>query len=213
MKRTLLSTLAVAASAAILAMAGPATAAGPYTLTVGGSSTGTPAFTGTTTSAGISFNTPLVAMSCTSATATGTLAPGTGVSGAAIASINATTWSGCIGPLGLPMTVSGSGSWKLNATGTATTGTSDNVAGNISGVTATVSQTGNPTACSFKVTGVVDGIFKEGTSQLQVTPPTAVGSLVISNVVGCYGLVANGDPADFNGTYNIASPGGAIRIS
>lgn len=212
MKRTLLSTLAIAASTVIVALTGPAMAAGPYTLTVGGSATGTPAFSGTS-AGGITFDTPLVGMSCSGATANGTLAPGTGVSGAAIASINATTWTGCIGPLGLPMTVTGSGSWKLNATGTATAGTSDNVAGNISSITANVAQTGNPSACSFKVTGVVDGVFKEGTSQLQVTSPTAVGSLVISNVVGCYGLVANGDPAEFNGTYNIASPAGAIRIS
>ena len=76
-----------------------------------------------------------------------------------------------------------------------------------------VEQTGDPASCSFKVTGSVDASFNEGSQSLGVTPPTAGAKLTISNVVGCYGLLADGDQADYTGSYAISTSAGSINIS
>lgn len=211
MARRLTSALALSAGAATLALAVPAMAAGPYTVSVGGSTTGTPAFSATASN--ITFTTPSVDMSCTGATASGTVKAGANATGAGIASITAAGFSGCVGPLGLPLTVQATTPWTLNATGTATAGSSDTVQGTITGVSAYVFQTGSPASCNFKVTGSVDGSFQEAGQKLNVTPPTAGAVLTISAVTGCYGLISNGDTAEYTASYAITSPAGAIGIS
>ena len=200
--------LALAGAAALVAVGGAAYAAGPYTVTAGSTSSGTVAYTGTTSGASpqIKFSTPGVDMTCASGTAAGNLHLGANATGANIASIDSTTWTNCIGPLGLDLVVTQVGTWTLNATGDASV---DPVAGSITSVNAHVENPGG--ACSFDVTGTMGGTFSEATQTLAVTP--AGSTLVVTNVSGCFGLVSENDPATFEMSYLIANPAGPVAIS
>ena len=207
--------LAIASAAALVTIAGPAWAAGPYTITAGTTSGGDVAFTAATTgvSPQIHFNTPNVEMACASGTAAGLLHTGSNPTGVNIAGIDSTTWTDCLGPLNLPMTVTQTGApvpWRLNVTGTPTSGVT---VGTIDQVSAHVEATGDPDTCQFDVTGSVDGNFNESGQALTITTPTAGAALRTTNVVGCFGLVDEGGPATFEGVYAISNPAGPITIT
>ncbi|WP_262852236.1 hypothetical protein [Mumia quercus] len=188
--------------AATTAYAGP-----PANVTVGGATTGSHAISGHTTGA-ISFNAGGVAMSCTSGTATGSVTAGsyTPYPTPNVATITGTTWSGCVGPLGIPMNVAHSGTWGLqitgNESGTVTPGRLVNISATVTSAT--------PGLCSFKVAGTVNGSFNDATStgahthngQL-LSVVTAGSTLTVSNVVGCFNLIPNGASANFAGTYHV----------
>lgn len=206
-------TAAALAATGLVALAGPAMAAGPYQVDVGTNTTGSFAFTGATSS-GINFvvdgNSGPINMTCTSATASGTIVAGANATGNGVANITGTTWSGCTG-LGLNLSVTHSGTWKLNATGTATAAATDNVAGNVGSVAASVAAPFG--ACSFTVAGKVNGAYKEATKELAVNESGFTGNLSVgSTVTGCLGLISPGAAADFVGTFNITSPSGTPNI-
>ena len=206
--------LLMGAAAAALTLATPAmaSAAPPYTVSVGGSSTaGSHPFTAASVG-GINFATALNTMSCTSATASGTVQSGTGLT--TVATIASTGWSGCTEQFGTPLTVTHAGSWSLTPTGTATSGSTDVVAGKIIGVSAHVADSSGTGLCDFTVGGNVDGSFNEGTQRLVIAETGADSSLTVTSVAGdCLGTIAVGDAASFSGSYAITSPDGAINIS
>ncbi len=204
---------AVGATAVLVLSSGPAFAATTYTVSSGTTTTGTTTYTAATTGASpqIAFDdlTTGVALSCTNGTAAGSIRLGSHISGVALGTIASTTWTGCLGPLGLKMTVKQNAPWTINATGTTTTaGATD---GNISGVNATVSA--DQGGCSFDVTGGVTATITAVGSAQTLTIPTTGATLAISNVSGCFGQINNADQADFGGTYQIAAASGLLTIT
>ena len=135
---------------------------------------------------------------------------GTGLSNP-LANITGTTWTNCTGPFGMvlvPNQPSGS-VWALNGVSYAsgvTTGYLNNI---------TVNVTSNPVGtCAFTVTGSVDGTYNNSTHILKVSTTAGTGHvLTISGVSGCFGLMANGDAASFNASYNVATPLGALSVT
>lgn len=208
-RSTLLLSVAAGASAVALTAA-PAIAAPTYTVKAGTTTTGTTSYTAATTGASpqVKFAAGTNNLSCTSATATGSIKLGSGLSGAGLGSITGSTWTGCIGPLNLPVTVVQTGTWSVNATGTTTaTGVT---AGTVSNVAATVSV--NQGGCSFNVTGSVKSalVTTATKQQLKVKPQL---TLTIGNVVGCFGLLSNGTKASFAATYKLKAANGQLVIS
>lgn len=199
-----LKTIAVAGAAAATLAIGimPANAVGTWTVTAGSAAAGrTIQVKGTTTGASpqIHFTdtTTSTDLTCDSGTASGTTTTGSGLSGTGIANINGatTTWVNCLGPLGIHLTPTGHGTWKINAnTYNATTGLTN---GTLTGANATVTGTG----CSFTVKGSVPIAYRNSTQILQVKNTAA--NLTVSGVSGCFGAVNNGDKASFSGSYKL----------
>ena len=189
--------LAVAGAVALVSIGTAAYAGPPWTVSVGGSSTGAPAsYTATTvgTNPDITFTVPGLTLNCDDGTANGTITPGATASKAG--EIAGSSFNGCLGPLGIPLNVTQVGTWDINIAG-------DNVGGvtpgSIGSISASVSNPGG--ACDFDVTGSVGGSFDENTQQLSASG----GGLTVSNVSGCFGLIQNGDPATFDGAYQLAN--------
>lgn len=178
-----------------------------YTVTAGSAASGstvalTGTATGTASAPAITFTdtTTNQVLNCVSGTAPGTTTVGAGQSGAGLATIDgaSTTWTSCTGPLGLAFTVSGSGSWILNATGATAGGTTP---GTITSASASVS---DPGICSFDVSGSVTGSYTNG-SPATLSVAADNSTLTISNVNGCLGIINDGDAATFVGAYQIAA--------
>ncbi|KAA1422591.1 hypothetical protein FE697_010365 [Mumia zhuanghuii] len=197
--KNLIRAAAVTASAIAL-VGGAATAAHAvnYDIKVNGGYTPNPASVKFTSVGAIGFDVPLVSMGCTSSNGTGSLKVGASVANPH-ASISSIGFTGCTGPGGLPMTVTTAAGWNLSITGggpTVWNGTITNIAAHV------VDAVGG-TTCAFDVNGSVNGSFDEGTQDLTITS----SSLTVSNMTGgCLGLIANGDPATFSGTYDLANP-------
>lgn len=199
-----------ALSLAGVAVAGPALATGnAYTVAVGGSSTPATHVLTANAPSTLTFQVPATTMTC--ATANVPASPvsnvfsGTGIID--IASINKVNFNSCTGPGGA-LAVATVGSWRLNATGAATAAATDVIAGHIENVTANVSNS----VCKFTVTGRADGSFDESTQKLTISQTGfAANRLSVSNVVGCLGLVANGQAANFSGVFDVTSA--AINLS
>lgn len=186
-------TVAVAATVASLG-AGPAFAATTWTVTPGGSVSGS---AGTTTLKDTNTGTTLT---CSSSKASGSLKSGSGLTNP-IGSITTLTFSNCTGPLGITFTVTNSGPNPLNANSYSSGVTS----GTITQIHATISGAG----CSATVdgssagahNGTVNATFTNSTSVLKVI--TTGSTLHIYNVSGCFGLLNNNDGATFSGSYTI----------
>lgn len=206
---------AMGATAALVLSSGPAFAATTYTVKSGTTTTGSTTYTAATTgtSPQIKFNdvSTGVSLSCTSGTAAGSIKLGSHISGVALGSIASTTWTGCLGPASLPVTVKQNAPWTINATGTPTsTGVT---AVTITGVNATVASN-QAGACSFNVTGGVKAkILAFGSTKQKLTVITAGSTLKISNVQGCFTQVNNGDTANFAGVYAIKAASGPLSIT
>ncbi|GAA1683840.1 hypothetical protein GCM10009765_36480 [Fodinicola feengrottensis] len=139
-----------------------------------------------------------VVLKCTSSTAGGTIANGTGLPGTNIAQITSITFVHCTGPAGLTFTVTQSGVWALNAVNYASGVTQ----GTITNVTAALSGPG----CAATVSGSVAGTYTNSTAVLNVDPTlnAALGTqLTVSGASGCFGLIHNGDHPTFSGAYTI----------
>jgi hypothetical protein len=136
--------------------------------------------------------------------ATGSIPSATtkGTSPVKVGTTKTLSFNNCTGPLGkvtvkvnkLPYTVQVDS--KTN-----TKGQTDGI---ISGVNTSVSTTG----CSFNVTGSAPGFFTNSSHTLSVTPklpitPLNKAGLTISGVVGCAGIVKNGDHPTYVATYTI----------
>jgi len=187
--------VALAAATAMAALTLSATSAlataTTYTVSPGGSYSGT---AGTTT---FTDNNTGNELSRTSGKASGTLESGSGLSGTDIGTITSTTFSKCTGPLGLSFTVKQVGTWDINIT-SSSGGISD---GFISSVDATLS---GP-LCSATVTGSADASYSNSTGVLTLKPVSGSGHvLTVSGVSGCLGLINNGDTSSFDGAYTIS---------
>lgn len=211
---------AVAGATALIAVAGPAWATGTYSISAGSTTSGDVPYTASTTGATpqIDFHTAFVNMSCDAGTAAGFLHLGSNVPGDNIASIDSTTWTNCLS-FGLPMTVTQlspntpATPWILNATGVPTSGVT---AGTVTDVKAHVAHTpvnpNDPSLCSFDVSGSVDGNFNANNQSLNITSPTAGATLVISNIVGCFGQLVDQEEAFFEASYAISNDEGPVSI-
>lgn len=212
-----LRTLAAAAAAtAVVIVSSPALAAGPpYTVSVGGSSAaGTHAVTAASTGT-VQFNIrnnagTVINSNCSAVSGAGTVTSGTGVN--PVASISTTTWVGCSIPGGAK-TITRNGTWTVTGTGASATTANETIAGYVGGINASVHTTANPNICRYTVTGQARASFNEATQQLVIGETGYTGNLTISNVVGCLGLIQNGNAANFATTLNVTSPDGAINLS
>jgi hypothetical protein len=201
-----LKTLVVAGAAVATMAIGimPANAVGTWTVSAGSAPTGrVVSIKGTTTGASpqIHFTdvTTSTALTCDAGSAGGNTTVGTGLAGQGIAQINgaSTTWTNCLGPLGIQLTPTGHGIWKITANKyNPTTGVTT---GTLVGANATVTGTG----CSFTVKGSVPITYKNSTQILAVKDTKA--NLVVSAVSGCFGAVNNADHASFSGNYKVVA--------
>lgn len=142
-----------------------------------------------------------VELTCDSGTAAGSVTPGDYSPGDPIATITSTTWTNCVGPLGLQFTVTGNGTWNLvpDANGTDADG---KTGGSIENVNADVADTNG--GCSFTVTGSVGGSYANGPSSGTLDLPGDTPGLTLSNVNGALcdlAGIANNDVATFQAKY------------
>lgn len=213
-------TAALVAAVGIVAVAGPASAAPPWVVTVGSQTTGQVPFSAYT-KAPITFTVVnganTVPMTCGAAAATGIVRPGSYSTGLAVAEIQGTAWSQCTGP-GLSLNVYHpvNSKWNLNLTGTS----GPTWAGYINNISARVES--KPVGvCSFNVTGRADGSFNTAqvagnnnyTQTLTINQPNTSSNLTVSGVSGCLGLIANGNRAGFQGSFKVYNSVGLVGIS
>ncbi|MCW2838987.1 MAG: hypothetical protein JWR55_470 [Aeromicrobium sp.] len=209
----------VLGASAVVALAGPAMAAAPYTVDVGTFTSGSHSFTASTTvpiAFSVAHGSNTVNLGCSSGTANGSVTAGTNATGANVGAIGSSSWTGCIGPGNLAMNVTQVGTWSLNLTGNETAAVTDDIDGNIGNVEAHVAAALSAGLCNFDVVGEAAVIFHEtvnagGGQDLQVAE-NGTGNLFVDNVVGCFGAISNGDPASFATNYNVNSPDGAINV-
>lgn len=207
------------AAGGLALIAGPAMASGlGTTVSVGGSTAGAD-HPITATSGPIQFDVlndagVVISMTCESATvkAPSSVHSGTGV--VDLATIAPTMeWTKCQGPGGT-LNVTNVGDWHLHRDGSATTGL-ETVPGHVDDVTAQV-DSAIPGICSFTVTGQAEGAFDETNQTLTVTETGFDGDLTIASVdpgAPCLGQIQAGNPANFQGVFNVTSPDGAINLS
>lgn len=140
------STATVLGAAALLAVTATTAHAGPpWTVSVGGSSTGAPA-TFTATSGQLDFTVPGQNLGCDYAIFEGTITPGPTSSKAG--EVTSSEFVNCVGPLGVPFEVTQTSVWDINLTGDNSGGITPGQIGNVS-ATAT-----NPDGlCSFDIVG------------------------------------------------------------
>lgn len=188
--------LAIIGAVALVSIGTAAYAGPPWTVSVGGSSTGAPAsYSATTvgTDPDIEFSVPAADLTCADGTADGTITPGATASKAG--EITATEFNTCLGPFDIPLEVTQTSVWDINITGNNVGGVTPGSIGNVN------AHVENPDGlCEFDVTGSVPGSFNENNQQLAV----GGGGLTVSNVSGCFGAIGNGNPATFDGTYQLA---------
>jgi hypothetical protein len=144
-------------------------------------------------------------------TATGSIptATTTGTSPVKIGTVATLNFKNCTGPLG-PVTIKVNNlpySVKVDST-TNSAGQTDVM---ITGINTSVFMKG----CSFTVTGRAPGFYANSTHKLALTPklpltPLNKARLTISNVVGCAGVIMNGDHPTYKATYTVNR---AIKIS
>ncbi|RJQ67572.1 hypothetical protein D5S17_33630 [Pseudonocardiaceae bacterium YIM PH 21723] len=170
--------------------------AAPATWTVAGTGGKLDGKAGLTTLTNTRNNTKLT---CQSSAVNGTTQDGSGQSGDGLAKINNTTWTSCSGPLGITFNVVHKGVWLVNAKsydGTAIT------EGTITEATAAIT---GPN-CSGDVAGSAAGTYNNSTAKLTIDPALNAKystKILLSNVKGCFGLLASGDEVTFSGVYDI----------
>jgi len=202
MRKRLMGMVGAVAAATVMALVGGTTPAHAATFSVGPGPAGTTFnFAGTAGTTLLTDTTTGTQLTCSSSTAAGNGRYGPSQAGAGIARITNTTFSNCSGPLGISFTVTHAGTWLLNAV---TPG-----AGTVDGTITNISARLSGPLCSATVTGSVPARFFNSTpttrARLQVLP-TNPGTLTISGVSGCFGLIRSGDRANFSGTYTINTP-------
>ena len=178
------------------------------------STTGATSFSGTADKG----NTTLSAGSGTLTCITSSISGPVHASGNPVAHINSASWGGCtFGSYPATVTVNAAANpWALSANSGYTTGTTDVVAGTLSGITNVSVDINGPVGhCTFNVSGSVNGYFDEdngkGGQELGVTSSNLTVTNVNSAFV-CLGLVSNGDAATFNGIYNSSPTAAKVNI-
>jgi len=190
------SVLVVAAAAAALGIAGSASAAPTWTVSPGGTFTGT---AGTTTLKDTNTST---VVTCASSKATGSAVAGSGQAGAGLGKISAISFTTCKGPLNFTFTVTASHfPWLINAVSYAsgvTTGTITGISAHLAGATCSADIDGTGGAGSG--TGTVNLSYSNSTSKMTISG----GGLKVYNSTGCLGLLNNGDTATFSSVYTLS---------
>jgi len=146
-----------------------------------------------------------VSVTCTSSKASGKLPNGThrGAAPVKVGTAAKLSFSGCTGPLLGVTTKVKSLPYAVKADSkTNRRGQTDAI---ISGVKVAVSMAG----CSFLVTGSAPGFYTNSKHTLSMTPklpvkPVKKARLTVSGVVGCAGLVSNGDHPTYVATYKVS---------
>lgn len=126
----------------------------------------------------------------------------TGTSPVTIGTVATLKFKNCTGPLG-PVTVTASG-LPYSVTVDSKTNSAGLTDAMITGVSASVSMKG----CSLTVTGAAPGYYTNQTHKLALTPklpirPLKSAQLTISNVVGCKGIIMNGDHPTYRAAYTL----------
>jgi|SRR5215472_5369047 len=193
--------VAAAAAASIGLTAVTALAATTLTVKVSGSSS-TGAYTAKSGKTVLTDNG--VSVTCTSSKASGVLKNGTHktTSPVTIGTVAKLSFSGCTGPLGAVTTKVNNLPYKLKVD--SKTNSSGQTDGFISGTNVAVSMTG----CSLTVTGSAPGFYTNSKHTLTMTPklpikPLNTARLTISNVVGCAGIIMNGDHPTYKAVYTV----------
>jgi hypothetical protein len=119
------------------------------------------------------------------------------------------SFNNCNGPLGPVSTKIMALPYKISVD------SKTNGKGQTDGIIAGVKVKVSMTACSFTVTGSAPGYYTNKTHTLTVTPKLPVkaatkAQLTIANVVGCAGVVKNGQHPSFVGTYPLGKKGPTI---
>ncbi|GGF37443.1 hypothetical protein GCM10011519_08730 [Marmoricola endophyticus] len=197
--------LAALGAAGVLALSGPAFAVGSYTVTAGSQTSGTTTFVGSAEP--VEFSTPGVNLSCGGSQLGGVLNLGTS-DGTDVATVQSSSFTDCVGPLGIPLEFTHTGDWTISTTGTKQDGTYMKRVSNIS------LHVSNPDGqCDLDVNGSVDGVIDQTAQQFRATTPVAGARLVISNVSGCFGIVNDGDTVETDVAYDITTAAGPFAIS
>ena len=211
-KKTIIR-VGVLSAAALVAFGAPAAfAASSYNVTAGSAPADTIIrYTATSTQVTFKDTTGGTTLNCASASATGTVTVGTNLSWTGIGTVDGTVWNTCTGPGGSSFTVTGSGTWGLNATG--------NTVGGVTPVSVTGVNLHVAGGCNFDYTGSIAGTYTNGTSNGTLTLPGTTSGLMISNVSGslCSTVnIANGHSASLKASYQVVADTGAynpIRIT
>jgi hypothetical protein len=140
-------------------------------------------------------------LTCASSATKAKLKSGSGLSNP-LGKITLVTFTSCSGPGGLVFTAKTSASpgnpWPLSGSsfsGGVTKGKITNVKASISGSGCSAQVAGT----SASSPGEVTGTYSNATGKLKISG----GNLHIWKVNGCFGLIHNGDPSSFSGTYTI----------
>jgi hypothetical protein len=204
MRKRILGMLAIGttALATVVAVASPASAAPPWTITPGGHVDGTAGTTNLTVEDPQSGE---IQMTCDSSTAGVDLESGVSADNQ-LATIPATPgiqFANCLLAGFIQFSVQQVGTWTLNgvsydaATGV-TTGTIDNIVANISGP-----------GCAATVEGSVNGTFTNSTDVLAVQPDQTLTVSSVDPTDNCLDLIHTGATAGFDGSYSV-TPGQEI---
>jgi len=141
---------------------------------------------------------------CTSITMAGTLKSGSGLSGTGIGSITSASFSGCtVGTIGVSVAVHGL-PWVLNAK--KFNSTTNTAIGNVTGIDLVASTTGCTATLDGTAAGADNGIvgikYNNGTGKIKLTSGSGA-NLHSWGVVGCFGLINNGDVQKASGTLTV----------
>ncbi|MDJ1137557.1 hypothetical protein [Streptomyces iconiensis] len=189
-KRAAFAAVAATAALGFTAATASATTADTWTVAPGG------AFTATASNPTLSV--PNATLKCTSSTATGTLKTGSGNAGAAIGNIATLKFTGC-SLAGINFNVTVANNLKINANSVSTTNPNQ-VVGSVSGVTASIADTGGMCSATFAASGggpaTMTGYYDNSTHRLVIN-----GGNLKATSANCLGLINAGDSANFNASY------------
>jgi hypothetical protein len=169
-------------------------------------------------------------MYCAQAAAAGVINPGvySGTGAHAVGTIHGTAWSGCVGPGNIDMNVfhpeiTNQNKWRINLLHSDTTNPWNGYIDNINARVVSKTKTGTPpvSVCAFTVTGRADGTFDTAqvagnnnfTQTLNVNQSNTVPNLTVSNITGCFGFIATGNPASFVGSFKVYNNIGGVTVT
>jgi hypothetical protein len=196
---------ALAGTAALALIAGPALATSPYTVAFNGDTSGTDHTVTFTNKATINLAANGNNLPCSNSTLTATVHTGAFSDPATIATIDPATFTGCTFA-GFPTTMTAVTPWQLIATGGNTSSTHDSLTGTITGISANITMSLPLGTCKFNVAGTVSGTLQEddgsGGQQFGITSSSLTVS-GINTALTCLGLFSNGNSFVISGTYGI----------
>lgn len=200
--------LVIPVVALAMAVAGPAWAAS-YTVTVGGSAA--PADHAATAAGSApqwGYERPdgsTLTITCSSMRLD--LNVRSGPSSGSFAAVPGGSNNSCTWPLGA-MAYPHVGTWQLDLTGPATSGSTDV----IDGVLRNVRIDNAYAICSFKTVGEARVRFHEATQRLEIVETGRSGRLRQTEVLGCLGQLRNNGAVNWETTLAVTSPDGAIYV-